>query len=89
MFPSDDEVKRINGDLPTEADNVDDIPEIGLAPEFTLRFSDELGVVDETELKVMDKAWKRIGGLLAARRRGAGVDDEDDGVQGGRSVRTL
>lgn len=84
MFRSEGEI------IETGTTSTEDIPERGTEPEFTLRFSDELGYTDETEPKIVDKAWKRVAGLLIARRKGAGsLEDDEDGVQGGRSVRTL
>lgn len=84
MFRSEGEI------VETGTTSTEDIPERGIEPEFTLMFQDELGFTDETELKIMDKAWERVAGLSIARRKGAGnLEDDEDGVQGGRSVRTL
>ena len=90
MFTAEDKVKNKEEDLSSSTVSLPKIPDFGKEPEYVQRSSAELGFTDEDELKVLDKAWKRVTGSLVPRPRGAGgPDDDEDGVQGGRSVRTL
>jgi hypothetical protein len=90
MFTTGDKVKDTEEDLSSSTVSLPEIPDLGTEPEYVQRSSPKLGFTDEDELKVLDKAWKRVTGSLVPRSRGAGgPDDDEDGAQGGRSVRTL
>jgi hypothetical protein len=90
MFAAGDKVKNKEEDLSSSTVSLPEIPDLGTEPEYVQRSSPKLGFTDEDELKVLDKAWKRVTGSLVPRSRGAGgPDDDEDGAQGGRSVRTL
>jgi hypothetical protein len=77
-------------DLANEVDSLPDSPLATAEPGYVDRICTELHVTDPKEIEVLGKAWKRVVGCLTARRKGgANADEDEDGVQGGRSVRTL
>jgi len=77
-------------DSANEIDSLPDPPLVTAEPEYVDRIYSELNATDPKEIEVIGKAWKRVVGCLTARRRGgANAEEDEDGVQGGRSVRTL
>jgi hypothetical protein len=91
MFTVRNKVKNKGEDLSSSEVSLPEIPEFGTEPDYIQRSSPQLGFTDQDELKVLGKAWKRVTGSLVPRSKGVGGpdDDDEDGVQGGRSVRTL
>jgi len=76
--------------VPVEPNGLPDPPLVTADPGYVYRICKELDVVDLKDMEVVEKAWKRVVGCLTARRRGdVNVDEDEDGMQGGRSVRAL